>query len=189
MTTNMASEQRPVGLVSPQEASHVACDCLLLDVRTPMEYRAKHVAGSVLHPLSDLDPSRVSGMLDGKRGCVVVCRSGGRARQAAEKLRAAGVGPVRVLEGGVVAWEQAGLPLNRGAAVISLERQVRIAAGLLVLCGSLLAWFVHPGWVALAGFVGAGLVFAGVTDTCGMGLLLARMPWNSGRSCGTSCSK
>jgi rhodanese-related sulfurtransferase len=80
--------------------------------------------------------------------------------------------------------------VTRGAAtVISLERQVRIAAGSLVLIGVLLAYFVHPGFIALSAFVGAGLVFAGVTDWCGMGLLLAKLPWNQkpGGASGSGC--
>jgi rhodanese-related sulfurtransferase len=85
-----------------------------------------------------------------------------------------------VVEGGTLAWIEAGLPVTRGTAkVISLERQVRIAAGALVLTGVLLGWFVHPPFFGLAGFVGAGLVFAGITDFCGMGLLLAKLPWNT----------
>ena len=82
------------------------------------------------------------------------------------------------VDGGTNAWVEAGLPVERGKQTISLERQVRIAAGLLVLTGAALAFFVHPYLIGLSAFVGAGLVFAGVTDTCGMGLLLARMPWN-----------
>jgi rhodanese-related sulfurtransferase len=108
----------------------------------------------------------------------VICRSGNRARQACEKLIAAGYTNVVNVEGGTQAWEQAGLPLVRGKQAISLERQVRIAAGSLVLSGALLGYFAHPYWIGLAAFVGAGLVFAGITDTCGMGMLLARMPWN-----------
>ena len=80
--------------------------------------------------------------------------------------------------GGTVACVQAGLPVNRGQKTMSLERQVRIAAGSLVVIGTVLGAFVHPYWLGLPGFVGAGLVFAGVTDTCGMGMVLARMPWN-----------
>ncbi|MCW5559341.1 MAG: DUF2892 domain-containing protein, partial [Verrucomicrobiae bacterium] len=80
-------------------------------------------------------------------------------------------------------WEAAGLPVLRGTSrVISLERQVRIAAGTLVVTGTALGYFVHPGFYGLAAFVGAGLVFAGITDFCGMGLLLAKLPWNSRRS-------
>jgi rhodanese-related sulfurtransferase len=82
------------------------------------------------------------------------------------------------VEGGTLAWEAAGLPVVRGQKVISLERQVRIVAGFLVLVGALLAMTVHPYFAGLSAFVGAGLMFAGITDTCGMGMLLARMPWN-----------
>lgn len=155
----------------------------MLDVRTPLEFGEMHIEDSVLHPLSDLDPAKVKELLGDKAACVVVCRSGNRAKQAAEKLHAAGVGPVEVLEGGVMAWDAAGLPLERGAAVMSLERQVRIAAGALVFLGVLLGYLVNPGWFLLSGFVGAGLVFAGITDFCGMGLLIARMPWNNRLSC------
>ena len=91
------------------------------------------------------------------------------------------------MEGGTLACVEAGLPVVRGRKAISLERQVRIAAGLLVLLGALLGWLVHPAFVGLSAFVGAGLVFAGVTDTCGMGLLLARMPWNRVKEPAATC--
>jgi hypothetical protein len=77
-----------------------------------------------------------------------------------------------------LACQTVGLPLAQGKKAISLERQVRIAAGSLVLLGLVLGWLVHPYFLGLSAFVGAGLFFAGVTDTCGMGMLLARMPWN-----------
>ena len=96
-----------------------------------------------------------------------------------------------MLEGGVTAWEQAGLPVKRGKTVLSLERQVRVAAGLLVLTGVVLGFLVHPAFFGLAAFVGAGLTFAGLTDWCGMAMLLAKMPWNQrGGTCctGNSCS-
>ena len=107
----------------------------------------------------------------------LICRSGSRGKQACEKLLSAGYENVVNVEGGTLAWEKAGLPVRRGKKVISLERQVRIAAGSLVLLGSLLG-LLSPWFFALPAFVGAGLVFSGVTDTCGMGLLLAKMPWN-----------
>ncbi len=164
---------------------------LLLDVRTPAEFEELHIEGSVLHPLTSLDAAKVKALADGKAGCLVICRSGNRARQAAEKLAAAGLDGVHVLDGGVMAWESAGLPLNRGEKTMSLERQVRIAAGALVFTGAVLGYFVNPAWIALCGFVGAGLVFAGITDTCGMGMLIARMPWNNrgGKRCeiGSCC--
>lgn len=149
----------------------------LIDVRTPAEYGEVHIEGSLLMPLDRLDPSAVKA---GSGDCVLVCRSGKRAAQAMDKLEAAGCGNLRVLEGGVTAWEQAGLPVKRGKAVMSLERQVRVAAGLLVLVGVALGVWVHPGFLGLAAFVGAGLTFAGLSDWCGMAMLLAKAPWNRG---------
>ncbi len=149
----------------------------LLDVRTPAEYDEVHIPGSKLLPLDRLDPGSAGSLHQGAGPCVLICRTGGRAAQAARKLEGK-IPQVAVLEGGVQAWTAAGYPVNRGRAAVSLERQVRIAAGTLVLLGVLLSLLVHPGWVALSAFVGAGLVFAGATDWCGMGLLLARMPWN-----------
>ena len=115
----------------------------------------------------------------------VLCRSGSRAKQAAEKLEKDGFRECHVVEGGTLAWAEAGLPVNRGTSkVMSLERQVRIAAGAIVLCGVLLAHFVNPALMWLSGFVGAGLIFAGITDTCAMGMLISKLPWNQrGGSC------
>lgn len=151
----------------------------LIDVRTPVEFREVHVGLARNVPLDRLDAAQIAAERNGSsQPLYVICRSGGRGKQACEKLAAAGVAHVVNVEGGTLAWEQAGLPVVRGQQAMSLERQVRIAAGLLVLAGSLLGAFVSPYWIALSAFVGAGLVFAGITDTCGMGMLLARMPWN-----------
>jgi rhodanese-related sulfurtransferase len=165
--------------ITPQEAAKLPANTLFLDVRTPAEYQDTHVKGAVLHPLSDLDPEKVRELAKGSQRIVVVCKSGGRARQACEKLSASGLSNLIVLEGGTLAWEGAGLPVSKGRKAISLERQVRIAAGALVLLGAVLGYYVHPAFIALSGFIGAGLIFAGVTDTCGMGMLLAKMPWNN----------
>jgi rhodanese-related sulfurtransferase len=155
----------------------------LLDVRTPVEFREVHAEPAVNVPLERFDPKAVAEQFNGVPGepLYLICRSGSRGRQACERLIAAGQGNVVNVEGGTLAWEQAGLPVVRGKKAMSLERQVRIAAGLLVLLGVLLGWLVHPAFAGLAAFVGAGLVFAGLTDTCGMALLLARMPWNQVR--------
>jgi len=152
----------------------------LIDVRTPSEYREVHCPFARNVPLSDLDPKGVMTARTGTAGAplYVICKSGGRGRQACEKFLAAGYANVVNVEGGTSAWAACGLPVNRGKTAISLERQVRIAAGALVLVCTVLGYFVHPYFLGLSAFVGAGLVFAGVTDTCGMGLLLARMPWN-----------
>jgi rhodanese-related sulfurtransferase len=153
----------------------------VVDVRTPVEYDEVHAPSAVNIPLD-----RVSKEALAAAGCVecgkpvyLLCRSGQRATKAAEKLLACGFSHPVVIAGGTLAWIEAGLPVTRGESkVISLERQVRIAAGAIVFTAAILAHFVSPNFVWLAGFVGAGLVFAGVTDFCGMGLLIAKMPWN-----------
>lgn len=161
---------------------------VLLDVRTPAEYGEAHIPGSHLIPLHEFDPAKAAELKAGDATLCIVCRSGKRALQAAEKLAGQiGAEELAVLEGGIGAWDAAGLPLNRGKAVLSLERQVRIAAGSLVLLGVLLGFTVHAGFFGLCAFVGAGLVFAGLTDWCGMGMLLARMPWNN-RNGATCCA-
>jgi rhodanese-related sulfurtransferase len=154
-------------------------EVLLLDVRTPAEFQTANIPGSVLHCLSDLDPKAVESMAANKKSILVICQSGNRARQAAEKLCNVVGCRVAVLDGGIKNWQQLNLPLNTGKQTISLERQVRIAAGGLVLSGCILAWLINPLWVGLSAFVGAGLIFAGITDTCGMAMLLGRMPWNT----------
>ena len=152
----------------------------LLDVRTPVEHAQIHVPGVELVPLDKLDPAGLAARGFSKDEPIyVLCRTGGRATQAAAKLEKEGFTRCQVVEGGTQAWADAGLPVNRGAAkCISLERQVRIAAGSLALSGALLAHFVNPNFIWLSAFIGAGLVFAGITDWCGMGLLIAKMPWN-----------
>jgi rhodanese-related sulfurtransferase len=157
----------------------------LIDVRTPSEYRSLHIPGSRSIPLDQLDASSVKSLEASDGRIVLVCHSGRRAEMACEKLVNSGLGNLTVLAGGVTAWEKAGLPVNRGKKAISLERQVRIAAGFLVLCGVVLGGVLHPYFYALSAFVGAGLVFAGITDTCGMAMFLSKMPWNRG---GDSCS-
>ena len=164
----------------------------LLDVRTPAEYAAVHLPQSLLKPLESFDAPAFAAEWNQKPGRVyVLCQSGTRAKNAIRKLEDAGVNDCVLVEGGIKACVEAGLPVERRAAhTISLERQVRIAAGTLVLAGTLPGVLVHSGFLALPIFVGAGLVFAGVTDICGMGMLLARMPWNQAghKHDGASCA-
>lgn len=152
----------------------------LIDVRTPAEFREMHVATARNAPLDRLDPAALRRETSAGFGkpLYVICQKGGRGKQACEKLTAAGWTDVVNVEGGTLACESAGVPMVRGKKTISLERQVRIAAGALVLTGAVLALTVHPYFVGLSAFVGAGLMFSGITDTCGMAMCLARMPWN-----------
>ena len=156
----------------------------LIDVRTPAEFREIHATMARNVPLESLDCQQLITSRSANEPLYVICRSGSRGKQACEKIEAAGCHHVVNVDGGTLAWEQAGLPVVRGKKTISLERQVRIAAGLLVLIGAGLS-FVHPYWIGLSAFVGAGLVFAGITDTCGMAMILARMPWNQVRCSST----
>lgn len=154
----------------------------LIDVRTPAEFGELHVAFARNVPLDRLNPQELRAARNGKsKPLHVICQSGKRSRAACEKLVAAGLENVVTIDGGTKACAEAGLPVNRGRAAMSLERQVRIAAGALVLTGVLLGWLAHPLLYGLAAFVGAGLVFAGIADLCLMGNLLARMPWNQAK--------
>ena len=150
----------------------------LVDVRTPVEFRELHVVAARNMPLDDLDPAAMVQSRGGSNEPLYfICRSGSRGQQACERMIAAGFSNVVNVEGGTLACAQSGVSVVRGAKAVSLERQVRITAGLLVLSGVVLAWLLHPAFIALTAFVGAGLTFSGVTDTCAMGTLLARMPW------------
>jgi hypothetical protein len=138
-------------------------------------------------PLGELDVERVRGAMGGRR-CVVVCQSGMRARKAAERLAAAGV-EVVVLEGGMAAWEQMGLPVVRGeGGGLPLQRQVFMVIGAMVLAGVGLSWWVDPRWLGLSVFAGCGLIVAGATGFCPLALMMARMPWNRVKPAGAgSC--
>jgi rhodanese-related sulfurtransferase len=153
----------------------------VIDVRTPVEFAEVHVATAKNVPLDALVPAdlyeKQNFSLD--KPVYILCRSGQRATKASAQLAQAGFPNSVVVEGGTLAWIEAGLPVTRGTTkVIGLERQVRIAAGSIVLSGVLLSQWVNPAFIWLSGFVGAGLIFAGITDWCGMGLLLAKAPWN-----------
>jgi rhodanese-related sulfurtransferase len=151
----------------------------LVDVRSPAEFQSVHIPGSYNVPLDQLAEHRAEFGSIGSP-IVLVCRSGMRARQAEQSLAEADIPRLHVLDGGVSAWESAGLTVTRGKQAWSIERQVRAIAGGLVLLGVLGSVLFWQPLVYLSMFVGAGLLFAGVTDTCAMGLMLARMPWNRG---------
>ncbi|AKA02077.1 sulfurtransferase [Streptomyces noursei ZPM] len=151
----------------------------LLDVRTPGEFHAVHLPGAHNVPLDVLREHRAELRHHLDEDTVLICRSGARAAQAAQALSEAGLPHLRVLRGGVAAWEAAGGPVTRGPARWELERQVRLVAGSLVLVSGLVGLAV-PGVGLIGTAVGAGLTFAAVTNTCAMGLLLAKLPYNRG---------
>ena len=152
-------------------------EVLVIDVREPAEYAAEHIAGAKLIPLSVFDPANLPHE-SGKK-LVLQCQSSKRSAQAAQKMLNAGFEEVIHLQGGLPAWKAAGYPTEvNKKAPISMFRQVQIAAGSLVFLGTTLGAFVSPWFLILSAFVGAGLVFAGVTNTCAMAMLLAKLPYN-----------
>ena len=171
----------PVKSVSPHELHQrrQSGDSLhIVDVRTPREYAQVRVEGARLLPLGQMDP--VVHLAQARLQPVfVLCHSGARAERTCAELEKAGFEQVFHVQGGILAWEQAGLPVTRSVVQsISLERQVRMVIGSLVLLGVLLGWLVNPAGYALSAMMGAGLIFAGLTDWCGMAMLVAKMPWN-----------
>lgn len=154
----------------------IAAGGTVIDVRTPAEFKSAHVIGAALHPLDKLDTAAL--IKNTEQPIYILCQSGKRASMAAEKLAAAGHTQAIVVEGGTLAAIDAGLNNEYGKGAISIERQVRIVAGLMVLGGTLAGVFIHPGFLIVPGFVGTGLAFAGITDTCGMAMMLGKCPWN-----------
>ena len=161
-------------------------DVRLLDVRTPGEYESAHIRGAYNVPLDRLGEHGAEIRAAVAEPVVLVCQSGQRARKAEEALRAAGMPNLHVLDGGVNGWIASGRSVVRGTSRLTMERQVRIAAGALAAIGGVLALVVNPLFALLPAFVGSGLVFAGVTNTCGMALLLARLPYNRPATCDVS---
>ena len=149
----------------------------LVDVREPGEYAGEHIPGAKLAPLSKFNPEEIK--LMGDKQIVLYCQSSNRSGKAGKQLLDAGFQSVIHLKGGLPTWKQAGYEtkVNKNAP-ISIMRQVQIVAGTLVFTGTILGAFVSPWFLILSGFVGAGLTFAGISGTCAMGMLLAKLPYN-----------
>ncbi len=152
-------------------------DLHLIDVREYAEYAGGRVEGSKLLPLGDIEKRHKE--IDHSKPIYVMCRTGNRSGQAQEKLKDLGFENVINVAGGFEDWKKENLPFEQDKkAPWDLERQVRFAAGLFVLIGFALSVLVHPYFIGIAGFIGAGLVFSAATNTCTMGLILSKMPWN-----------
>jgi rhodanese-related sulfurtransferase len=158
-----------------------AADAQLIDVRSPSEFAAGHIPGAINIPMDQIE-SRLDDLRTAMP-IVLICQIGKRARMTAGLLEPCNL-KISILDGGTNTWIQAGLPIVQSSKTRwSLERQVRLGAGLMVLTGSALALSITPHWLFLAAFVGAGLTFAGLTDICLMAELLQRLPWNKGAHC------
>jgi rhodanese-related sulfurtransferase len=175
--TSTATEVRTLDAQTLWERLAGAEPPRVLDVRTPAEFDTAHIPGAYNVPLDTLREHRDELRRHLDEHVVLVCRSGARATQAEQALREAGLPGLRVLDGGMINWQSAGAPVNRGRQTWELERQVRLVAGTIV-AGSVLASAAMPKlkWVAAA--IGTGLTGAALTDTCAMGMALSKMPWN-----------
>jgi rhodanese-related sulfurtransferase len=188
-------EKRLLKTASPAEASAAVAGnglAMLMDVRTPAEFAGGHAPGARLLPLGNLDARSLAWDRDvrGKR-VYVMCQSGARAVRAISQLEGAGLRDCVLVEGGMDAWERAGLPVarerNRGLPIL---RQVQIVVGAFCVVSATLALTVDRRFAGIPLMLGGGLLFAGLTGTCGLALLLARMPWNRlAPGCAATCGK
>jgi len=155
--------------------------CCLIDVREPVEYAEEHIVGARLIPLGQLEQR--CGEIPRNSPIIVMCQGGKRGAEAMQKLQAMGISEVRNLEGGILAWKGAGHPTDKSRrGCLPLMQQVQLTIGLGTLTGAILALTVHPNWVFLCAFFGAGLTMAGSTGWCGLAILMSKMPWNCCRS-------
>ncbi len=171
--SGVISEIKPDELVKSLRSQPEAI--LLLDVRTALEFDGEHIEGSRSIPLDSIgtkDPE-----IGKEQTAVLICRSGKRAERAATKLATYGY-TVKVLEGGILNWRKCGMPLTEGKKRLSLERQVQLTIGLILLGSVALGFLVNKGFFVLPGFIGLGLTFAGLTGNCGLAMLIAKAPWN-----------
>lgn len=178
--------------ISPMALSHQLegeRKITLLDVRSPAEYRSGHIPGARLKPLDEIKQRNLADVsagagLHADNPVYLTCQAGIRAEQAAKALRESGLNHLVLVNGGTEAWQKAGLPLNRCGSPLSLERQVQITVGSLLILKVFFGFTVHELFFVAGAIIGAGLITAGLTRWCGMAQLIARMPWNRGRDCG-----
>lgn len=181
-------------IISPAALSEfleVGGVCELLDVRTSPEYASAHVPGATPIPLNELKVDAYLAHHKPGSTIFVLCQAGARAAKAIEQFESAGCSDCVLVEGGTQAWIDAGLPVHRGTSkVLPIMRQVQIVVGSLSAVSAILALTVNSWFALLPLVLGCGLLFAGITGTCGMAIMLARMPWNRGQnSCSRCCGQ
>jgi rhodanese-related sulfurtransferase len=178
-TTLLDQEQKAEKTGRQQRFATPSKEPFYIDVRTPQEFEGMHISGARNIPLHDLhqDVDELKA-LSLERPIMLVCRTQNRAKIAYEYLTNNGLTNCEILEGGIAAWVHQGKPVIKGQQGISLEGQVRAIAGALILGGVALGFTIHSGFFFLPAIVGAGLLHAGLTDSCLMGMLLSKLPMN-----------
>lgn len=170
----------PIKSIDPKTAQQWLAknEAVIIDVREPVEYAAMHIAGAKLIPLGVINENKLPEL--GNKKLIIHCQLGRRGGMACEKLFKDNSNlEIYNLEGGIVAWEKAGFKIERsGSVCLPVDRQVQVTIGGGVLLGIILGYFIHPIFLLLSAFLGAGLLQAGLTGWCGLALLMAKMPWN-----------
>jgi len=177
---NQKGEATSLEMISPRDALSLLKrdpQAKILDVRSAFEFSQVHIEPSVNIPI-DMLSAKINELSQSKQSYVVLCHTGNRAAMAADMLIQSGIHAVKVIQGGIAHWQNEKLPVIKGEGGISLERQVRIIAGSLILLGIILSWLLHWAFIFISVFVCCGLVYAGLSDNCLMGMLLMKLPYN-----------
>jgi len=177
---NQKGEAAALEMITPKDALGIVEKnplVKLLDVRSALEFSQVHIKDSINIPI-DMLSAKINDLSQSRQSYIVLCRTGNRSPMAADMLIQSGIHGVKVMQGGMTRWQKEGLSVIKGEGGISLERQVRLIAGSLVLLGIILSWLVHWAFIFVPVFVSCGLIFAGLTDNCLMGMLLMKLPYN-----------
>lgn len=177
---NQKGEATSLEMISPRDASSLLeqdPQAKILDVRSALEFSQVHIEHSLNIPI-DMISAKINELSQSKQNYLVLCHTGNRAAMAADMLIQSGIHTVKVMEGGIIRWQKEKLPVTKGRGGMSLERQVRLIAGSLVLLGIMTSWLLHWAFIFVSVFVGSGLIYAGLTDNCLMGMLLMKLPYN-----------
>jgi len=177
---NQKGEAASLEMILPREALALIqkdSQAKFLDVRSTLEFADAHIKDSINIPI-DMLSAKINDFVQSKQSYIVLCRTGNRSPMAADMLMQSGIHGVKVMQGGLMRWQKEGFPVIKGEGGMSLERQVRLIAGSLVLLGILLSWFVHWAFIFISLFISSGLIYSGISDNCLMGMLLMRLPYN-----------
>lgn len=177
---NQKGQAATLEMVSPRDAQALVSQDArfkFLDVRSPLEFSEVHIKDAKNIPIDAL-ASKIDELNTSGDRYIVLCRTGNRSPMAADMILQSGAQGVKVMQGGMTRWQKDGLSVIKGKSVISLERQVRTIAGSLMLFGIIMAWLVHKAFIFVSVWVACGLIFAGITNSCLMGMLLMKLPYN-----------
>jgi len=177
---NQKGQATSLEMISPRDASSLLKQdpqTKILDVRSALEFSQVHIEHSLNIPI-DMISAKINELSQSRQNYLVLCHTGNRAAMAADMLIQSGIHTVKVMQGGIVRWQKEKLPVIKGQGTMSLERQVRLIAGSLVLLGIIMSWLLNWAFIFVSVFVSSGLIYAGLTDNCLMGMLLMKLPYN-----------